>query len=68
LISQNAESQLGKIDKGEALQSLRVLTYVAKNDSARHQAPIYEPFLTRMINEDVANPVVSIPKTSRLLA
>ena len=50
------------------MHSLRVLMDIAKNDGARHRSPIYEPFLTKMIENDVTNPIETLYKSSRLLS
>lgn len=68
MLSQNINCQIGKITKDDAMQGLRVLTDIAKNDAARHKSSIYEPFLTKMVEDDVVNPIVTLAKTSRLLA
>jgi hypothetical protein len=68
LLSNYAESTIGKISKSESLQSLRILIEIAKNDAARHRSSLYEPFLTKMIEQEIVCPIVLQRKTSRLLS
>lgn len=66
LLEAYEDSDIGKITKGEAIQSLRILMDIAKNDAARHRSCIYEPFLTKMVTENVLNNVF-VPQANRLL-
>lgn len=62
------QDELGNfMTKSEAIQSLRVLMSVAKNDGARHQSSIYEPFLTKMVTNNVLGAEVTVRK-SRLIS
>ena len=61
------KSFVNQISKEEAIQSLRIMMDIAKNDAARHKASIYEPFLTKMVKENVL--VSDVPtKSSRLIS
>lgn len=68
MLSNSTESAIGKIGKSESMQSLRILIEIAKNDSARHRSSLYEPFLTKMIKQEIVNPIVSQQRPSRLLS
>ena len=68
LLTNTGSIQEGTISKSDALQSLRILIDIAKNDAARHKSTIYEPFLTKIVDDSIINPVITISSTSRLLS
>lgn len=67
LLAKN-DSEFGKFSQSEAMQSLRILIEIAKNDGARHRSSLYEPFLTKIVEEGLVNPVISIVSNLRLLS